>query len=545
MQQLTGTSSPSLLPASAHTVLFATAAGFTTVHAIRLSWSLFLEYLSSPILGGDVAEALCNRDTIGSFFGSGFNISALAETYARILGNRLVYRFVECGVSAACAFSPSPFFQGAVVFHYLYPTVQEYRFGRFWVTRVMRAVSSWIVPRFLRPRKISPEDDPEGAYLQSPPNPLSALGGGSSCRNTAPLPSSCGASKQAREDAFFSYQEAVFEAMPDVCAATLRYYVYSYKAAPFRTILQAAVIPDFSRYLVALGQAAFVFSEERKKQTSQWRLLKRFLASNASTLTQVWLSYLVRYTGVTVSAAVFPEPTGGAAFWTEHLLLLALGFPVLMAATMAEHAVFEQLDKKFPPTAEDAEEDQKERAEAEEATARSDGWSRMTSENIWGRGGGSNINSSDDNSNSSNAKFSAGSNGEMVDFYKILDISEAANDGEVKKAYRQLALRNHPDRVASDDAQAQRLARERMSVINEAYDTLMDGHKRRQYDTQRRMFKAPAFLDKLDNMSTPKLAGLTVGLCSLIGVAGYAQFVATFQRLTSSGCGPLAILTGE
>lgn len=63
------------------------------------------------------------------------------------------------------------------------------------------------------------------------------------------------------------------------------------------------------------------------------------------------------------------------------------------------------------------------------------------------------------------------------DFYNILGIPRSASNDDVKKAYRNLARRWHPDKNASDDAAAARF-----KDINEAYRTLSDPEKRRRYD---------------------------------------------------------------
>lgn len=62
-------------------------------------------------------------------------------------------------------------------------------------------------------------------------------------------------------------------------------------------------------------------------------------------------------------------------------------------------------------------------------------------------------------------------------YYEILGVSPEAPPEEVKKAYRQLALRFHPDRNPGD-----RQAEERFKEISEAYGVLMDPEKRKQYD---------------------------------------------------------------
>jgi len=64
------------------------------------------------------------------------------------------------------------------------------------------------------------------------------------------------------------------------------------------------------------------------------------------------------------------------------------------------------------------------------------------------------------------------------DYYEVLGIDRNADETTIKKAYRNLAMKYHPDRNPGD-AQAV----ERMKEINEAYAVLSDAHKRRLYDT--------------------------------------------------------------
>lgn len=64
------------------------------------------------------------------------------------------------------------------------------------------------------------------------------------------------------------------------------------------------------------------------------------------------------------------------------------------------------------------------------------------------------------------------------DYYQILGVAKGASPDEIKKAYRKLALKYHPDRN-KDDKEAE----ERFKELGEAYAVLSDPKKRKQYDT--------------------------------------------------------------
>lgn len=64
----------------------------------------------------------------------------------------------------------------------------------------------------------------------------------------------------------------------------------------------------------------------------------------------------------------------------------------------------------------------------------------------------------------------------MENFYETLGVKESATQDEIKKAYRKLAVKHHPDKGGSEDT---------FKKISEAYDTLGDENKRKQYDNQK------------------------------------------------------------
>ena len=66
------------------------------------------------------------------------------------------------------------------------------------------------------------------------------------------------------------------------------------------------------------------------------------------------------------------------------------------------------------------------------------------------------------------------------DYYKILGITRKAKEKEIKKAYRKLALKWHPDKHTGE--KEKETAKKKFQLVDEAYEVLSDDEKRRIYD---------------------------------------------------------------
>lgn len=125
-----------------------------------------------------------------------------------------------------------------------------------------------------------------------------------------------------------------------------------------------------------------------------------------------------------------------------------------------------------------------------------------------------------------------------MDYYSILGVSKTASPEEIKKAYRKLAMKNHPDK-GGDEAQFKK--------INEAYSVLSDQQKRSQYDNpspwggQHRGQQAPGFDDFFGaffgqgfaNQRVPKNRDISIAIKITLKEAFHGKTVVGSYRLYS------------
>lgn len=116
------------------------------------------------------------------------------------------------------------------------------------------------------------------------------------------------------------------------------------------------------------------------------------------------------------------------------------------------------------------------------------------------------------------------------DFYEVLGVKKTASDAEIKKAYRKLAKKYHPDSNPNDA-----VAAERFKEINEAYDVLSDPQKKKLYD----QFGLAAFEAGFD----PKTAAGGYG--GFQGAGGFGGFHDGFRGGFGSGAGGFHSYSGD
>jgi curved DNA-binding protein len=105
-----------------------------------------------------------------------------------------------------------------------------------------------------------------------------------------------------------------------------------------------------------------------------------------------------------------------------------------------------------------------------------------------------------------------------MDYYQILGVSRDATPEEIKKAYRKLALKYHPDKAKGDKKQAE----EKFKQISEAYAVLSDPQKKQEYDlvgsqafrqkfSQEDIFRGSDFSDIFDSGLSDSILGRLFG----------------------------------
>ena len=85
------------------------------------------------------------------------------------------------------------------------------------------------------------------------------------------------------------------------------------------------------------------------------------------------------------------------------------------------------------------------------------------------------------------------------DYYRILEVSKSANENEIKKAFRKLAVKYHPDRNPGN-----KKAEEHFKEISEAYEVLSDTEQRKQYDQSNKSYTHTNYSYNQNNIKNNK-----------------------------------------
>ena len=129
------------------------------------------------------------------------------------------------------------------------------------------------------------------------------------------------------------------------------------------------------------------------------------------------------------------------------------------------------------------------------------------------------------------------------DYYKVLGVPKTAKADEIKQSYRKLARKYHPDANKGD-----RKAEERFKEISEAYNTLSDEKRRKEYDEARSLFGGGGFRVP-GTAGRPGTAGAGAGgfggfdlgdLFGGAGTAGTGRPAGAGSATSSAGCSATA-----
>lgn len=272
---------------------------------------------------------------------------------------------------------------------------------------------------------------------------------------------------------------------------------------------------DYTSMLL-LEQAMFLRVYIREPRLAR-RTLKSHLVATAMSLCEVAAGLTLRCVGAYVGSRVWRSEAGMGAFWGEHLVHLVASRSAVRLVAAAGYAASVRVEAWLPS---DAAEEAAAEAEAE-AEAQAHTHTRQEQEDIYGAG--------------------------SDDYYTALGVAPAASTDEIKKAYRGLALKLHPDKMAAAPADERAAAAAKFKEVTQAYSILSDADKRRAFDRSRwaRTDEPPQWMNRLQGLPKPARIVVTVGVAAGavagIFVAVGAQMYAVFRIVTSPGRGAMRL----
>src|SRR5881275_743683 len=118
---------------------------------------------------------------------------------------------------------------------------------------------------------------------------------------------------------------------------------------------------------------------------------------------------------------------------------------------------------------------------------------------------------------------------EYIDYYKVLGLDKNATQDDIKKAYRKLARKHHPDLNPNDKE-----AHKKFQQINEANEVLSDPEKRKKYDQYGKDWKLAEEFEKA-KQSRQQWAGASAGQETFSGSFDEEGFSDFFQSMFGGG----------
>ena len=123
---------------------------------------------------------------------------------------------------------------------------------------------------------------------------------------------------------------------------------------------------------------------------------------------------------------------------------------------------------------------------------------------------------------------------EFIDYYKVLGVNKSASQAEIKKAYRKLARKLHPDLNPND-----KTAQHKFQQINEANEVLSDAEKRKKYDQYGKDWKHADTFEQARQQQQQSGGGFGGGRTYSSGGQGFdeSQFSDFFESMFGGGGG--------
>ena len=89
---------------------------------------------------------------------------------------------------------------------------------------------------------------------------------------------------------------------------------------------------------------------------------------------------------------------------------------------------------------------------------------------------------------------------ERKDYYSILGVDKSATKADIRKKFRELSLKYHPDKQGNKSDEEKKISEDKFKEINEAYSVLSDDKKRAEYDNPQPKFESMGDASDIDEM---------------------------------------------